>query len=94
MRLYALLVLWVFCGSDGLAADPMAAFGTTASNVFFYYEALDAATEFYSDREYDPVPGRAHHGFVAIDPEGYYLEWDIFKVSPENTDLVRAIDAE
>jgi catechol-2,3-dioxygenase len=49
MRLYGLLAFWALCGSDGFAADPMEEFGTTASNVFFYYEDLDTAIKFYSD---------------------------------------------
>lgn len=37
---------------------------------------------------YDPEPGRAHHGFVAIDPEGYYLEFERFNEHPENERLL------
>ena len=29
--------------------DPMTAYGTTASNVFFYYEDVEAAMTFYKD---------------------------------------------
>ena len=160
MRLYGLLVFWVLCVSDGFAADPMEKFGTTASNVFFYYEDLDAATEFYSDimgfriaadygtakimqvapksfitlvdhesgmhsadepkttaiaivtdqldewwdyiqtqdvemrtTEYNTVPGRAHHGFVAVDTEGYFLEFERFNPHPENEWLMPVLDA-
>jgi hypothetical protein len=35
-----------------------------------------------------------YRAFVAYDPEGYYLEWDIFKDSAENKALVEAIEAE
>jgi len=34
-----------------------------------------------------------YRAFVAYDPEGYYLEWDVFNPIPANTDLVKAIDA-
>jgi hypothetical protein len=34
--------------SFSVAADPMTDFGTTASNVFFYYEDVEAATTFYT----------------------------------------------
>lgn len=34
--------------------------------------------------EYNPVEGRPHHGFVAYDPEGYYLEFERFNDHPEN----------
>ena len=33
-----------------------------------------------------------YRAFVGYDPEGYYLEWDIFKPGPENERLVEAID--
>ena len=32
--------------------------------------------------------------FVAYDPEGYFLEWDVFNDVPENAYLVEAIEAE
>ncbi len=38
-------------------------------------------------------PERAHNGFVAIDPEGYYLEFERFNPHPENTDLLPVLDA-
>ena len=33
-------------------------------------------------------PGKAHDGFVAIDPEGYFLEFERFNTHEENVDLV------
>jgi catechol 2,3-dioxygenase-like lactoylglutathione lyase family enzyme len=142
------------------AIDPMSEFGTTASNVFFYYEDVEAATDFYREvlglrvaadygfakimqvtrksfitlvdasegmhsadepktaaialvtdqldewwdylqtqeiewrsTEYNPKEGSAHDGFVAIDPEGYYLEFERFNPHPENEDFMPALDA-
>lgn len=139
--------------------NPYAEFGTTASNVFFYYDDLEAAATFYGQilgmgivadygfakivqvapksfitlvdaekgmhradepktaaialvtdqldewwsylqtqdvnmrsTEYDPVPGRAHHGFVAIDPEGYFLEFERFNPHPENEQFMPVLD--
>lgn len=139
--------------------DPMSEFGTTASNVFFYYRDLAAATAFYREvmgfrviadygyakilhvapksfvtlvdaaegmhdadepkttaialitdqldewwdylqtqdvnmrsTEYEPVAGRPHHGFVAIDPEGYFLEFERFNEHPENEALLPVLD--
>ncbi|MDX1404779.1 MAG: VOC family protein [Woeseiaceae bacterium] len=139
--------------------DPMSAFGTTASNVFFYYRDLDAATSFYRQvlglrlvaeygtanilqvapksfitlvdeksgmhsaddpkttaialvtdqldewweyirtqevdmrsTEYDPVAGRPHHGFVAIDPEGYLLEFERFNPHEENRNFMPVLE--
>jgi catechol 2,3-dioxygenase-like lactoylglutathione lyase family enzyme len=33
-------------------------------------------------------PGQPHDGFVAIDPEGYFLEFERFNPHEENTDLI------
>ena len=41
---------------------------------------------------YDPVEGRPHHGFVALDPEGYYLEFERFNEHPENQLLMPVLD--
>jgi len=35
-----------------------------------------------------PRPGQAHDGFVIVDPEGYYLEFERFNPHPENTQLM------
>ena len=133
----------------------MSEFGTTASNVFFYYEDVEAATDFYHEvlglhivadygfakimqvapksfitlvdhtkgmhsseepkttaialvtdqldewwvyissrdvemrsNNYTPREGSAHDGFVAIDPEGYFLEFERFNPHPENEKLI------
>ncbi len=36
--------------------------------------------------------GKAHDGFVAIDPEGYLLEFERFNPHPENTELMPVLD--
>lgn len=125
-------------------------FGIKASNLFLYYNNLDAATKFYTQLlglelladydmakilriasdsylilvdaskgmhtskepktvalalltnqlgawyahlkannvsikyDYKPKDGGAHDGFVAVDPEGYLLEFETFKQHPEN----------
>jgi len=43
--------------------------------------------------DFDVVEGRAHDGFVAIDPEGYYLEFERFNPHEENVDLMPVLDA-
>ena len=140
--------------------DAIDTFGTTASNVFFYYADVEAATTFYREimglrvvadygfakilqvapksyltlvdakegmhdadepkttaialitdeldewwdyiqtqdvnmrsTDYNPVAGSAHDGFVAIDPEGYFLEFERFNEHSENVDLLPALDA-
>ena len=35
-----------------------------------------------------------YRAFVAYDPEGYFLEWDVFNPIPANEELVKAIDAQ
>lgn len=144
---------------DTASVDPMTSFGTTGSNVFFYYEDVEAAATFYKDvmgfrvaadygfakimqaapksfitlvdhtkgmhaadepkttaialvtdqldewwdyihtqdvemrsKEYNPVEGRPHHGFVAVDPEGYFLEFERFLPHEENRDFMPLLD--
>jgi catechol 2,3-dioxygenase-like lactoylglutathione lyase family enzyme len=141
-------------------ADPMQDFGTTASNVFFYYEDLERAETFYRQtlglhlvadygmakilqvapksfitlvhhesgmhsadepktaaialvtdqldewwdyidaqdidmrsESYTPREGSAHDGFVAIDPEGYFLEFERFNPHPENEEFTPVLDS-
>ncbi len=158
------LLLFSACGPGGskppASVDPMSAFGTTASNVFFYYEDVDEATRFYNEimgfriaadygfakimqvapqsfitlvdhtvgmhsadepkttaiaivtdqldewwdyigtqdvamrsTDYTPREGSAHDGFVAIDPEGYFLEFERFNPHPENERFIPVLDA-
>ncbi len=42
--------------------------------------------------QYDPVEGRPHHGFVVLDPEGYYLEFERFNEHPENEHLTPLLE--
>jgi catechol 2,3-dioxygenase-like lactoylglutathione lyase family enzyme len=140
--------------------DPMDQFGTTASNVFFYYDDLESATAFYREvlglrvaadygqaRIMQVAPasfitlvdasiemhtadepktvaialvtdqleewweyigtqevamrstafqlqeGKPHDGFVAIDPEGYLLEFERFNPHEENVRFLPLLDA-
>ncbi len=41
---------------------------------------------------YNPQEGRPHHGFVAIDPEGYLLEFERFNEHPENEMLIPVLN--
>jgi catechol 2,3-dioxygenase-like lactoylglutathione lyase family enzyme len=161
--LVLLCVTIAACGrapEDQIAVTPMDAFGTTASNVFFYYENLDAASSFYSDvlgfrtvadygkakimqvapksfltlvdasigmhsaeepkttaialvtdqleqwwdyiqtqdvemrtTEFALREGGPHDGFVAIDPEGYFLEFERFNAHEENRNFVPLLDS-
>ncbi len=43
--------------------------------------------------DFDAVDGRAHDGFVAIDPEGYYLEFERFNPHAENVGLMPVLAA-
>ncbi len=150
----SILIVLAGCAQENeppVIVDPMIEFGTTASNVFFYYEDVEAATAFYRQvmgfriaadygfakimqvapksfitlvdaeegmhsaaepkttaialvteqldewwdyiqtqdvamrsTEYKPTAGRPHDGFVAIDPEGYFLEFERFNPHEEN----------
>lgn len=37
-------------------------------------------------------PGKPHDGFVVIDPEGYYLEFERFNPHPENAQMMGLLD--
>ena len=154
-----ILCIFLVIQPRAVIADPMRDSGTTASNVFFYYEDLDRAETFYrktlglrlvadygmakilqvahksfitlvhhesgmhsadepktaaialvtdqldewwdyidtqdidmrSD-SYNPKEGSAHDGFVAIDPEGYYLEFERFNPHPENERFIPVLN--
>jgi len=43
--------------------------------------------------DYEPKPGSAHDGFVAVDPEGYLLEFERFNPHPENERFTPVLDA-
>ena len=43
--------------------------------------------------EFNYQEGRPHDGFVAVDPEGYYLEFERFNPHEENVDLMPVLDA-
>jgi len=55
---------------------------------FAYLETQDVEMKY----GYDPVEGRPHHGFVILDPEGYYLEFERFNEHPENELLMPMLD--
>lgn len=141
--------------TETTAVDPLLEFGTTANNVFFYYEDVEAAADFYQkimgfriaadygfakimqaapksfitlvdetkgmhsssepkttaialvtneldewwdyirtqdidmrSTEYTITEGGPHDGFVAIDPEGYLLEFERFNDHAENEKFV------
>jgi hypothetical protein len=58
-----------------------------------WWEALSVRDLNMRTQEYDPVPGRPHHGFVLEDPEGWYLEFERFNPHPENDRLMPQLDA-
>ena len=41
---------------------------------------------------YNPTEGSAHDGFVAVDPEGYYLEFERFNPHEENADFIPLLE--
>lgn len=153
-----LLVLFVTACSTPEVPNPYRDFGITANNAFFYYDDLDAATDFYTNTlgieiaadygfakilhiagssfltlvdadsgmhsadepktvalalitdqldkwwdylsatgtemrfEFNYREDRPHDGFVAIDPEGYLLEFERFNAHEENERFVPALD--
>ena len=41
---------------------------------------------------FTPAEGRPHDGFVAVDPEGYFLEFERFNPHAENTELLPVLE--
>ncbi len=144
--------------SEPATVNPLREFGITANNVFFYYDDVEQATEFYTETlglqvaadygfakilrvaptsyitlvdaaegmhstdepksvaialvtdqldewyaylssagvemrgPFEPTEGRPHDGFVAYDPEGYYLEFERFNPHAENERLMPVLD--
>ena len=55
-----------------------------------YIQTRDVAMR---STEYIPKEGSAHDGFVAIDPEGYFLEFERFNPHHENERFMPLLDA-
>ncbi len=61
-------------------------------------DQLDEWWNYIKDRDietrfpYNPQEGRPHHGFVAIDPEGYLLEFERFNEHAENEMLIPVLN--
>lgn len=56
-----------------------------------WYEYL-AAADVPMRAEFQPAADRPHVGFVAVDPEGYFLEFERFEPHPENERLLPALE--
>ncbi len=57
-----------------------------------WYEYLLTQDVTMKSTSYSPKEGSAHDGFVAVDPEGYYLEFERFNHHPENAQLMPILD--
>ena len=57
-----------------------------------WYDYLVAQGVTMKSSSYSPKEGSPHDGFVAIDPEGYYLEFERFNQHPENKRLMPILD--
>ncbi|MEM1188311.1 MAG: VOC family protein [Pseudomonadota bacterium] len=81
--------------SGGYAPDTprTAALALVTDQLDEWWEALSSRGLNMRSVEYDPQPGRAHHGFVLVDPEGWFLEFERFNPHPENDRLMPLLDA-
>jgi len=81
--------------SGGYAPDTprTAAIALVTDQLDEWWAALSARDLAMRTKVYDPVPGRAHHGFVLVDPEGWFLEFERFNPHPENERLMPRLDA-
>jgi len=81
--------------SGGYAPDTprTAAIALVTDQLDEWWQALSARDLDMRTESYDPLPGRAHHGFVLADPEGWLLEFERFNPHEENTRLMPLLDA-
>ncbi|MEM8943047.1 MAG: VOC family protein [Pseudomonadota bacterium] len=80
--------------SGGYSADTprTAAIALVTDQLDEWWEALSERDLDMRTETYDPIPGRAHHGFVLADPEGWLLEFERFNAHPENVRLMPQLD--
>ncbi len=57
----------------------------------WYEYLLDAGVSMRSSK-FSPTEGSPHDGFVVVDPEGYYLEFERFNAHPENEAFMPLLD--
>lgn len=57
-----------------------------------WYDYLLTQDVTMKSSSYSPTEGSPHDGFVAVDPEGYYLEFERFNHHPENERLMPILD--
>lgn len=90
MRVAAASYLTVVDAAEGMHSSDEPKSVTLAivtQQVEAWYEYLQAeGVPMHS--EFTPAEGRAHDGFVAVDPEGYFLEFERFNPHSENTELL------
>jgi len=90
----ALLTLATLEAGGYTSATPRtAAIALVTDQLDEWWAALSARDLDMRTESYDPVPGRAHHGFVLADPEGWLLEFERFNPHPENKQLMPQLDA-
>jgi hypothetical protein len=79
-------------GMHNFTEDKAVTLSMFTANLDAWYDYLsnDDRIEMRSPAIEEEVPYRA---FVAYDPEGYFLEWDVFNPVPDNEMLLEAIVA-
>ena len=71
-------------GMHSIAEPKSVTLAMVTDQVEDWYEYL-SASEARIHREFNPREGSNHDGFVALDPEGYFLEFERFNPHPENS---------
>lgn len=75
-------------GAHGADEPKTAAIALVTDQLDEWWDYLQTQNVNMRSTAYDPLPGRAHHGFVAIDTEGYFLEFERFNPRPEKEQLM------
>ena len=81
--------------SGGYTADTprTAAIALVTDQLDEWWAALSTRGLNMRTKAYAPKPGSAHDGFVLIDPEGWFLEFERFNPHPENVAFMPRLDA-
>jgi len=79
-------------GMHGADEPKTAAIALVTDQLDEWWDYLQTQNVNMRSAAYDPLPGRAHHGFVAIDTEGYFLEFERFNPRPEKEQLMPVLE--
>jgi len=79
-------------GSQSADQPKTVALALVTDELAGWWSYLNAQEVTMKSTSYSPKEGNPHDGFVAVDPEGYYLEFERFNHHPENEKLMPLLE--